>query len=397
MAKLLVLLYGIAEYRHYRRYYTLWRRFEYLCVSRPNALQIEAVADAILSQSTDVFRRAALFSATRHIVDRPTLVASLTPGQPLTSSARWQIGGASLHRLYLPVAVSWVRTMLRTAMVWRMRAAGFARAEYPTEIGAYSIWSRTVHGTKPILFFPGFGLGAAPYAPALVEFGRTVYMVELPNLGGSAERAPGYLTPDSLYRVVRLHTRGLQHDVIAHSLGTSAAAAYVNQQHMRATADTAQVVIMCDGFVSPVDTMVSHLFPFLDTSAYEEIATSRCARVSPTEFATVVWMLVHNLDCSAYTKRFHTVHDCTLWRPDYACAVYYVYGERDLLYDVPHIQRSLTDRSHYLFIPRAGHGACFFGRRRSGTLRHMAAWMARHRAATAGVSRTGGVLSVDPH
>jgi hypothetical protein len=256
-----------------------------------------------------------------------------------------------------------------------MRLRGYVPRVYRTEIGAYTVWSRVVDGTKPVVVFPGFGLGAVPYARVVLEFGRTVHIVECPNLGYHTGRSPAYITPESVYRVVRTHLAGEAHDIVAHSLGTSQAAFYVNRQYEMGTEDPGQVVVLCDSFVSPVDSIVSHLYPFTSRSMYDEVARPRGA--GQWAFSCAVWFLVSNLDCTVYTKRFHTFYDGTFWRSDYRSRLCYVYGERDLLFDVPHIRQSVSgpESNQYLFLPKARHGSCLFGRRRAETLDHISRWM----------------------
>jgi hypothetical protein len=134
------------------------------------------------------------------------------------------------------------------------------------------------------------------------------------------------------------------------------AACYANQQYLRGSEEAGQAVVLCDGFSGPFDTFVSHIYPFATVSMYEAI----CTPATPySRFLSVVVGLIYNLHLTAFTKRFHNIVDCTLWRPDYLATIHYVYGERDLLFDVPFIGGT-GEQVHVL--PRTGHGGCFFGR-----------------------------------
>ena len=91
------------------------------------------------------------------------------------------------------------------------------------------------------------------------------------------------------------------------------------------------------------------------------------------EFSWFIWFVVYDVDGQAFTKRFHNFYEGTLWRDDYETDIRYVFCERDILFDVPYIRdtvnKSHVERQKYHFIPKARHGACFFGKRRNDTLR----------------------------
>lgn len=289
-------------------------------------------------------------------------------------------GRSVLYHQYKPVIWSWMRRLAYWAGTLAMWRAGYASRIHPTEIGEYTVWTRTVSGSKPIVMFPGFGLGAVPYHRVMQHFGRTVHLVELPNLGfHTSTAAPGYMTSDTIYRVVRAHVGDGPHDLMAHSLGSSPVAQYVNHQHVCGTTPINQTAVICDGFVCPVDGIRSHIYPFVNRSMYREMMQNSETSVPWTEFSIFVWLVVHDLDVTIFTKRFHHAYDGILWREDYRTDIRYVFGERDLLYDVPYIrstvqQSEVTEQEKYLFIPKARHGACLFGKRRNDTLNQIVDW-----------------------
>ena len=262
-----------------------------------------------------------------------------------------------------------------------MRWAGYTHRIHATEIGDYTVWSVVVPGSKPIVLFPGFGLGAVPYHRVLQKFGRTIHIVELPNLGfATPPTAPGYLTSETLYRVVRAHVGNEPHDIVAHSLGSSPAAFYVNHQHTLQTTPENQTAVICDGFVCPVDAPLSHLYPFVDRHMYRDVTRTHVAPVPWRTFSGFLWAVVHDLDVTIFTKRVHNLYDGTLWREDYRTKIRYVFSERDLLYDVPFLRETVSrsdvdvDQNHFLFVPKTRHGGCLFGHRRNEVLTQMELW-----------------------
>jgi pimeloyl-ACP methyl ester carboxylesterase len=362
--------YGIAELVHYCKFVVKYHRFNNMRIANHTRKQIEETVDQLLIHTPETFQRTAQYSATAHLTDKESLVDMMwvDPSNPSTDpSTQLWVGRSILFRQYKPVFFHWIRSTLYRAGTIAMRRAGYVPRIHATEIGDYTVWSRVIPDTKPIILFPGYGLGAVPYHGVLRDFGRTVHIVEIPNIGfNTATDAPGYITSDTVYRVVRAHVGDEPHDIVAHSLGSSQAAHYINHQHTHHTTPPDQTAVICDGFVCPVDSIISHLYPFVDYPMYREMMRHRETRIPWREFISFLWFATHDLDGQIFCKRFHNFYDGTLWRPDYETNIRYVFGERDMLYDVPYIKsvvsQSYVEREKYTFIPKARHGGCFFGK-----------------------------------
>jgi pimeloyl-ACP methyl ester carboxylesterase len=361
--------YGLAELAHYWKFVLRYHRFNGMRVANHTREQVSQVADQWISRTPGIFQRLAWYSATKHMTDKESMVDAMCVDVNANNhpATRMQAGSTTLFRQYRPVLFHWVRRTLYHAGTIAMRRVGYVARVHATEIGDYTVWSRTVPDTDPIVMFPGFGLGAVPYHGVVTRFGRTVHIIEIPNLGHNTPTdAPGYLTSDTVYRVVRAHVGDGPHDIVAHSLGTSAAAHYINRQHTRRTTPPGQKAAICDGVVCPVDGPLNHIYPFVDYPMYREMMCHRAKPFPRREFSGLIWLLVYDFDVQVFTKRFHNFYDGTLWRDDYETSIQYVFSERDILYDVPYIKGVVSDgaeRETYLFIPKARYGACFFGSR----------------------------------
>jgi len=373
--------------------------------STASRADIGVLVDRILETTPTTIQRCIEYTSTRHIDSREALVDSLYVPEKYEEIPYTQLsaGRTKLKFVYYPlIAEIGLRTIRRLGNA-HLRWIGFRRTRYPTQIGDYHVWSRIVPGTKPIVFFPGFGLGAVAYGNMLRYFRRTAYIVEIPNLGMASDAAPGFITPETVYQVVRHHLLEMEsaesaesaesvesaesaesvdcdrttvpsHDIIAHSMGSGQAAFYVNAQYTNHTEDATQTVIICDGFVNPYDTISSITFSFIDSSLFNEYKH----RSSWIEFMLVVNLVCTNVLCSTYTKRAICLYHSVLWREDYKANICYIYGERDLLYDVPFIASLAANDKHpdnTMVIPRARHGACLFGKKRNQTLDRMIRWM----------------------
>jgi pimeloyl-ACP methyl ester carboxylesterase len=340
--------------------------------------QVAQVAEQLIACTPGIFRRLARYSATIHVADKDTMLDAMNVSvtDPLDPATHQCAGSSTLFRQYTPVLFHWIRRTLYHAGTIAMRRVGYTSRIHATEIGDYTVWSHIVPESKPIVMFPGFGLGAVPYHGVMTQFGRTVHIIELPNLGhNTPQNAPGYMTGDTIYRVVRNHVGDEPHDIVAHSLGSPQAAHYINYQHTTHTTPPDQTAVICDGFVCPVDGYISHIYPFVDYPMYREMMRHREKPFSWFEFSNFLRFASHDLNLQVFAKRFHNFYEGVLWRDDYETTIRYVFGERDMLYDVPYIQsvvsKSYVERKKYLFLPKARHGACFFGKRRNETLVHI--------------------------
>ena len=371
--------YGIAELTHYWKFVLRYHRFNGMRVANHTREQVAQAMDRIIACTPGIFQRSARYSTLSHLTDRESLIdamcvdGSAPPDSPETSAYQLVAGRSRLSRQYKPVLFHWIRRTIYHAGTIAMHRAGYTSQIHATEIGDYTVWTRLVPNSKPIVMFPGFGLGAVPYYSVMCHFGRTVYLVELPNLGyNTPSNSPGYMTSETIYRVVRAHVGDEPHDVVAHSLGSTQAAHYINYQHTHDTTPPNQTAVICDGFVCPVDCVVSHIYPVANRYMYRELMRYRDPPASWWEFSNFVRFVAHDLDGTIFCKRFHNFYEGVLWRDNYKTDIRYVFGERDMLYDVPFIKsvvsQSYVERKKYLFIPKAKHGACFFGKRRNETL-----------------------------
>lgn len=376
-----VACYGFAELTYYRRFVVRYHRFNGMRIRNHTREQNSRVMEQWILRTPKIFERLARYTATSHITDKNSLLDAMCVDESTTTPAtQLCAGNSALFRQYKPMLLQWIRQALYCAGTIAMRHTGYTKRIHATEIGDYTVWTRVVPNTKPLVMFPGFGLGAVLYCNVMLHFGRTVHIIELPNLGFSmSQDAPGYMTSDTIYRVVRAHVGDEPHDIIAHSLGTSPAAHYINHQHTHHTTPPGQKAVICDGFVCPVDGPMNHIYPFVDHSMYRELICHRKKPFPWNEFTFFLVFVVRDLDVTVFTKRFHNFYDGTLWRNDYKTDIRYIFCERDLLFDVPFIKDSVskspTERGKYIFIPKARHGAGFFGMRRNETLKHIKKWI----------------------
>jgi len=374
--------YGVAELSNYMKFVRRYHRFNGMRIANHTRAQIACVIDRVIASTPGIFERAKRYSVTHRITDRESLIDAMhvESNAMETSANELRVGRSKLFRLYKPIVFNWFISGLYHMGTIAMRRAGYVRRVHATEIGDYTVWTRTVEGTKPIVMFPGFGLGAVPFYKAMKYFGRTVHIVEMPNLGYStANDSSGYMTSETIYRVVRAHVGAAEHDIMAHSIGSSPAAHYVNYQHTDGTVPANQVAVICDGFVCPVDGITTHVYPCTERTMYNELIKNKTVPMSRFEFFMFLWFVINDLNATIFLKRFHNLHDGVLWRDEYRTSIRYVFGERDMLYDVPFIRStvermSVEQQTQYRFIPKASHGGCFFGKRRDETLSHIVRW-----------------------
>ena len=306
----------------------------------------------LLKKNRLLFQRALLYKHAKHIRNENDFFEAMLPRKEETPVNRLYIGSGKLYMRYLPLAITIFMKTLRQAGTLYMRwVLGYTRTWHKTEDGYYSVWTHTVDGTKPFVFFPGFGLGATPYAKFAKTFGRTVHIVEVPNIGYAMSLSNSEATPKTIYEVVSKHVADGP-DIFAHSIGSTHTAMYLNMIHDKDTPK--HNVIICDGYVDPCDVLTNHIYPFVGFSDYHNI------RKKPKHwsyFLGFLYMAVYDLEMQIVTKRYHKFYHGMLWREYLNANITYVYSKYDILYDTEYI----AENSNCIFIPKGSHGYSIFG------------------------------------
>jgi hypothetical protein len=331
--------------------------------------QMKEMMDAILSKNPDLFERAQLHEHTSHVRNEDDLYDVLRV-HTLRPKNRLQIGCSELYWQYQPFAFDFMMRIARRIGNGYMRYLGFSKKSYDTHDGLYNVWSHVVPDTKPILFFPGLGLGASPYAKYAMKFARTIHMVEVPNIGYATLYSDRQATSKTLYDVVEKTVD--TYDVFAHSIGSVHAAMVLNEHAKLQIENTSnQNVIICDGFVNPIDILRSHMYPFVDHCDYHDMKKKTRTRI---EFSLFLWIAAHNLEFGSWAKRYHNWYDNTLWRVYPNTTIKYVYSGNDLLYDTDYIAKNCPSS---WVVERGSHGSVIFGRQRDDVFKVVKKWLSQ--------------------
>jgi hypothetical protein len=278
-----------------------------------------------------------------------------------------KVGNSKLYWQYVPFCIDFTMKMIRQFGNLHLLSIGFTRTWYNTKDGYYSIWSFHKKNTIPIIVFPGAGLGAIPYGIISKTFNRTVYIIEVPNMSYATPLSNSHCTSESLYNTISTHLQNNNYlkipDVFAHSLGSLHAAMYVNkiytenitsQNHI----SPKQNIVLCDPISCVYDTILSHIYPFVDYCDYKTNITKINNKF---EFYNYV-LMSHSTEFNSWCKRYHNFYDGTLWR-DYSYSnIKYFYSKNDILIDSEYIisQMKPTD---YIYNEKGKHGSCLFGRK----------------------------------
>lgn len=378
----LAVLYAVSEAYAYSCYAKRRKRFETSASPRKNEIvklaRAVMVFEVLYAKNPDLFERVGRFPHLEHIKDRDSAVRCFAGQDAPGSAYRASSGSAALTTIYKPLGFQ----LFLRAMYWvgtvAMRHFGYTVKVHVVEGGAYSVWTRRVPDTRPLVAFPGFGLGAVPYHRVFAAFHRTVHIVEAPNLGFNAWSESASVTPEDVYSVVRSYTGDRPHDIMAHSLGSFFAASYINRQQVLGTAPVGQNVVICDGFITPIDALACLINPFLSPRSFAKFSRARTRPLSFLEFLFMYTFVISDLEMQIFTKRSFTLYESILWREDYSARVLFVFCQDDFFLDVPYIQeatrRNESERDGYLFL-RGRHGESFFGRERDLAMRNMRRWL----------------------
>jgi len=250
-----------------------------------------------------------------------------------------------------------------------MYLTGFKRSWHLTDDGYYSVYSYTVNNDdRPIIFFPGLGMGAIPYARIAKQLNRTIYMIEVPNMGYATPLSDRHATSKTIYKIVKMIVQEKEFDIVCHSLGSAHCANLINSLFMKNELLKIKNAVICDGFVNPIDAVTNNLYPFVDYCDYNDMKKKPRNK---WEFYAFLYFATHNPEFGSWAKRFHNFYDEVLWREYDGVNIYYIYGERDIAYDTDYIKK----KSKGLFLKKASHGACLFGRRNKEIIQQIIRWL----------------------
>lgn len=348
------LAYGIAELV----YQVLkWRRYSYFDSLRiacdVTSDEIWKMIRTIMQKNPLLLARCQLSQYTRHIRNEKDVYNALTSHVYEMPVNQLQVGCSKLYWQYEPLLLNMFMKSLRQLGNLYMRyKLGFVRKWHKTDDGYYSVWTHTVDGTKPFVLFPGLGLGASLYARFAKSFGRTVHIIEVPNMSYPLTLSSSHATSETIYEIVSKYVEDGP-DIIGHSLGTIHTAMYLNSIHNRDTPK--HNVILCEGFVNVCDTIHTHIYPFVGHGDFSSIRKKPKYQIY---FNAFLYMAIHSLESQIFTKRFHTFYHGTLWRDYPNATINHVYTKYDILYDTDYI----TNNSQCMYIPKGSHGYSVFGK-----------------------------------
>jgi hypothetical protein len=360
---------GLAELLHY---YKLSRRYNHFNNFRqPNISdeQIHEMTDAIIRKNPNIFERATQFEHTSHITNKHEFYDSMRTHEELRPPNKLQVGCTTLFWRYHPLLFEITMKLVRQVGNRYMRyCLGYTREWHNTEDGWYSVWTHHVQNTKPLVFFPGFGLGAIPYAKYAKKFKRTVHIIEVPNMGYATPLSENHATSKTIYDVVSKY--GIAPDIFAHSMGTSHTAIWLNETTKRnGLRITEHSVVICDGWVNTTDMLRCHMYPFVDYCDYPFLDNKKMSNI---EFNIFLWSSLHSLELTAWLKRYHNVYDSSLWREYPKSNIKYVYSENDILYDSKYIAEKCNNS---ICIGSGGHGSVIFGKKREYAFAIIKKWL----------------------
>lgn len=252
-----------------------------------------------------------------------------------------------------------------------LRYLGFSKKSYDTYDGLYNVWSHIVPDTKPILFFPGLGLGASPYAKYALRFNRTIHIIEVPNIGFATAYSNRQATSETLYDVV-VQTADT-YDIFAHSIGSIHTAMVLNKHaKLQNTNPINRNVIICDGFVNPIDLLRSQMYSFVDQVDYFNMKPKPRSYL---EFNMCLILITHSLEFGSWGKRYNNWYDNTLWRDYKNTTIKYIYSGNDFLYDTDYIAKNCPNS---WVLKKGGHGSVIFGRHQDDVFSVVKKWLSQN-------------------
>jgi hypothetical protein len=368
------------EYWHYYKSIKRYNHFNNLRL--PNIIpedEMNKLVDVIVDKNPKIFRRCQKFIHTKHIKNKTDLYNAFFIDTKTEYPSNYvKIGCSKLYWQYIPFCIDFVMKIIREIGNLHLSSIGFIRTWYNTKDGYYSIWTFHKKNTKPLIIFPGVGFGAIPYGKLSKSFNRTVYIIEVPNLGYATPLSNSHCTSESLYDTISIHLHNNNPnydtlpDILAHSLGSSHAAMYVNESYIKNNLTSRnkllpkQNIVLCDPISCIYDSIISHLYPFVDYCDYK----TNIIRVNNKfEFYRYI-LLSHSLEFNSWCKRYHNLYNGTFWRDYPYSNIKYIYSKNDILMDSEYIITQMNP-TEYIFNKKGKHGSCLFGKNSEIVRKHI--------------------------
>jgi pimeloyl-ACP methyl ester carboxylesterase len=267
---------------------------------------------------------------------------------------------------YKPLLVQTTRLLsVRARWWWYRKPRGhgeWTSTPVPTSDGEYRIWSRVVAHTRPLVFFPGFGMGVVAYVPYLSQLNRTTHAIEVPNLSNLTwEQTVSIPTRHTL--LAAFHTivpeQAVVVDIMGHSMGTLAASMLANGLPARRMG----AMVLFDPFCHPVALLDSTRLVFATRTDTSSVRT-----------ALAQHFVSRDLEVQAFA-RFSRLEDITLWRTDgHYPPILNMWSADDLFLD--HTRFRVDGQTHHVVPGKHGSSmgqrhmplvATFFAREREST------------------------------
>lgn len=354
---LLLFMCGVVEFTHYQKQVGVYNHFNTLRVKYDTSMQdVEKCIDKIISVDGDFFERASICSITNRIKTRTDLYDFFSnPGPNLEPPDIAKPGNSELYWSYTPFCVDIFMKQLRLVGEKFMKWNTYTQSTYATNDGYFNVFTYENKDSigRPLIFFPGLGFGAIPYATVAKAFGRTVHIIEVPNFCYATPNTTTHATGESLSFIVKKCVGDQDHDVIGHSFGGFHATIYLNESH---SLRKVKKILICEGFNNPIDVLMNHLIPFVNNSHFGSIPV---VRFPFARFNFFIHMIAYNIYIHSFCKRHINIINSTLWREYDGVRIKYIYSENDPLIDSNYIMQRMNPDDYYC-IKNGTHGSCFF-------------------------------------
>ena len=149
------IVYGIAELIHQMMYLRRYYYFNNLRITTKEPLSaIRTMVKALIKKNHLLFQRASLYTHSRHIHNENDFCNTMITRDEEGPANQFCTGCGKLYMRYLPLAINvFMKTLRQIGSVYMSWVLGYRRTWHNTEDGYYSVWTHTVPGTKPFVFF----------------------------------------------------------------------------------------------------------------------------------------------------------------------------------------------------------------------------------------------------
>ncbi len=298
---------------------------------------------------------------------------------PSTNFSNNKILNYKIDSMYKPLFLYWIMCIFFFIGKIIFFINGFKLEQYDICEENYNIWIYNVPNTKPIIFFPGLGIGALQYLYMAKNLNRTIYMIEVPNINCITTITSNYMTQQTLKKIVlenilyKYHktiNNKIDYTLMGHSFGTIIASVFHNSLIHESKSCMVELYfpsnfILIDPVSIVENYMENIILPFIKITDYFKFSKLNRPKINIFLWTIIMYYAIKDINFQIYCKRYYIPHQGTLWKHHDNIKYLYILGSNDFLINnkinVELLKKNKTENCKIHLVENGNHLDCILG------------------------------------